>query len=412
MNRLKANLMYSIKRNIKLKSKIKLFLMFIQFPLVLAALICAKFSKNNKDLWLIGETGNDAKDNGLAFFSYLIRRHPEINTVYYIDGQTEAVDHVKSLGRTVVTNSFKHKVLFMSARYILSTHDGYSIPFFGANWREFKRLYGWLVPRMKFVFLNHGVNKDDMVENTSYKKTSFDFLVTSTEDEYKEMSSKRYGYPAGNVIKTGLSRYDALQNGKGRAVQHRNIVFMPTWRYYLADVSDELFVESNYFKNIYSFLHNSRLLDLLDENNVKLYFFPPHHEIQKRIHLFDLEDTTVEALNTESVKFSDVVLNSSMMITDYSSVIFDFAYLYKRTAYFQFDLNEYRSGQYKQGYFRYDRDGFGPICENEKELFSEIKRAIEDNFKVEERYAQIIRNTFAWHDNKNCERLFNILKDE
>jgi len=412
MTKIRAYIIYKIKRNVELKGVIKLILMFVQFPVVFSAFFCALFCKKCRRVWIIGETGIDAKDNGLAFFSYLRKNHPEINAIYYIEGDSNAEKVVKSVGPTVRYNSFKHKMMFMSAKYVLSTHDGYSIPFKGVNWREFKILYGWLVPKMKFVFLNHGVNKDDTALNANYKRTCFDYTVTTTIDEYNEMSSKRYGYPEGSIVMTGLARYDVLQNAATRVQRKKEIVFMPTWRYYLADVSDDEFMKSDFFKNVNSFLNHSRLNDILTKNGLHLYFFPPHHEIQDRIHLFSLNSKNVSALNTEKVNFSNVILNSSMMITDYSSVIFDFAYLYKRTAYFQFDLKAYRSGQYKEGYFKYSRDGFGPICTNVEDLVNEIERAIQSNFELENQYKERIDRTFSRHDNKNCERLFNILIDE
>lgn len=409
MNQIKAAAIYYVKRNIKLKDFIKRVLIVLQFPIVLIAFVYSKFSTKNRNLWLIGETGTDAKDNGSAFYSYLIDNHPEINTMYYISGETAVAARIHRMGKSVVTNSFQHKVAFMSAKYILSTHDGYSIPFVGANWHDFKAVYGWLTPRLQFVFLSHGVSKDDESGNANYQRTRFDYFVTSTEDEYQEFSSSRYGYPSGNVIKTGLSRYDVLLANSDGITQKRNIVFMPTWRYYLADVDDEEFTKSRYFKQIYSLLHDSDLNNLISDNQVEFYFFPPHHEIQKRMKLFDLDETKVVPIDTEASVFSDIVLSSSMMITDFSSVIFDFAFLYKRTAYFQFDLEEYRRGQYKQGYFQYARDGFGPICTTKDVLISEIQNAISDDFKIEKKYAKRIDHTFAWRDGKNCERLFNIL---
>lgn len=409
MNRIKAAVIYHVKRNLKLKDFIKRVLIILQLPIVLTAFIYSKFSKKYQGVWLIGETGTDAKDNGQAFFSYLIYNHPEINTVYYISGETAAAANIHHIGKSVITSSFQHKVAFMSAKYILSTHDGYSIPFVGANWHDFKAIYGWLAPELQFVFLSHGVSKDDGSENANYQRTRFDYFVTSTEDEYEEISSSRYGYPSGNVIKTGFTRYDVLLENPNKITQKRNVVFMPTWRYYLADVDDDKFIESKYFKEIYSLLHDSDLNNLISNNQMRFYFFPPHHEIQKRIKLFDLDETKVIPIDTEASVFSDIVLASSMMITDFSSVIFDFAFLYKRTAYFQFDLEEYRKGQYKQGYFHYDKDGFGPICTNKAKLIDEIRNAISNNFEIEKKYADRIDHTFAWRDGKNCERLFKIL---
>lgn len=340
------------------------------------------------------------------------KHHNEINSIYYISQHSHAEEHIEKIGPTVRTNSFRHKVFFMAARYVLSTHDGYSIPFKGVNWREFKIVYSWLVPKMQFVFLSHGVSKDDIVENTNYKRTRFDYFVTTTNEEFKEMSSKKYGYPDGNIVQTGFARYDSLQNEKLKIEVQSSIVFMPTWRYYLADVDDQEFMKSEYFKKLYSLMHSKRLERLLMENNVDFYFFPPHHEIQKRIHLFNLENTIVKSLNTENVDFSTILLKNSMLITDYSSVIFDFAYLYKRSVYYQFDLKQFRQGQYKEGYFKYDRDGFGPICTNEKDLMSEISSAIHDDFKINKKYRKRIDETFTLRDNKNSERLFNILNDK
>lgn len=410
MGHVKAKIFYYIKRNIKLKDAIKICLMLIQFPVVVGAYIYAKliFGKN-RDTWLVGETGVDAKDNGLAFFSYLNKIHPDINSVYFITKDSKAANKVKKIGTTVQANSFRHKAYFMNSRYILSTHDGYSIPFKGVNWREFKIVYGWMVPKLKFVFLNHGVNKDDTVVNANYTRTRFDYHVTTTEAEYNEMADSRYGYPKGNIIKTGLARYDTLQNNRKKVRTKQQIVFMPTWRYYLADVSDEEFIKSNYYKTIYSFLHNSKLQHELSKNKVKLFFFPPHHEIQKRISLFELENTNIDTFDTEENNFAKIVLESKMVITDYSSVIFDFAYLYKRSVYFQFDLDEYRAGQYKEGYFKYDNDGFGPIVTNENDLILEIEKAIGDDFEVNPKYKKRIDRTFSINDNKNSERLFNIL---
>ena len=49
------------------------------------------------------------------------------------------------------------------------------------------------------------------------------------------------------------------------------------------------------------------------------------------------------------------------MLTDYSSVAFDFAYLRKPIVYAHFDKEAFFSGEhsYTAGYFDYERDGFG-----------------------------------------------------
>lgn len=52
------------------------------------------------------------------------------------------------------------------------------------------------------------------------------------------------------------------------------------------------------------------------------------------------------------------------MITDYSSVAFDFAYMKKSLVYAQFDREAFFEGQtYDEGYFNYETDGLsGMLC--------------------------------------------------
>lgn len=400
---------YKLKRSVKLKDNIKLLLMFLQFPVILASFLVARLFYRENHVWLVGEMKEDAKDNGFAFFKYLNEKHPKINSYYYIDENSEAAQKVKLIGKTVNISSFRHMTLFFNSDFVFSTHDGYPIPFRFGNWREFKILYGWLVPNLKYVFLNHGINKDDDVKTLNYKRTRFDYFVTTTNDEFKYISNSRYCYPKGNVVQTGLARYDLLLEKLSSVDKKKQIVYMPTWRYYLADVSEEEFKRSTYFKRINSLLNNKKLNDLINHFNIDFYFFPPHHEIQNKIHLFRIDNTEIKFLKLGTIEFSDVILSSSMVITDFSSVVFDFAYMSRKVLYYQFDIEEYRRGQYKKGYFDYNRDGFGPILSNESDLINIIESSIKNNFKIDTKYLSRINHTFRYRDTKNCERLFNIL---
>jgi len=64
----------------------------------------------------------------------------------------------------------------------------------------------------------------------------------------------------------------------------------------------------------------------------------------------------------ESCDYQELIKESSLLITDYSSIFFDFAYLKKPVIYTHFDYNEYRENHVPEGYFNYKNDGFGPIC--------------------------------------------------
>ena len=58
---------------------------------------------------------------------------------------------------------------------------------------------------------------------------------------------------------------------------------------------------------------------------------------------------------------------TALLVTDYSSVAFEIAYIEKPVIYYQFDAEQFYDGGHLGfgGYFDFARDGFGPVCETE-----------------------------------------------
>lgn len=99
---------------------------------------------------------------------------------------------------------------------------------------------------------------------------------------------------------------------------------------------------------------------------------------------------------------------NKLLITDFSSVAFDFAYLRKPVIYCQFDADNFFNGghDYKRGYFDYERDGFGEV---EYDLESTVDRIIEymeNDCKLKDKYRERIDKFFAFNDQNNCQRVY------
>lgn len=69
---------------------------------------------------------------------------------------------------------------------------------------------------------------------------------------------------------------------------------------------------------------------------------------------------------------NDLLLVSDILITDYSSVIFDWAFLNKPIIYFAYDGEEYRSS--RGLYFEFEEYIYGPVVENCDDLIKAIKK--------------------------------------
>ena len=102
------------------------------------------------------------------------------------------------------------------------------------------------------------------------------------------------------------------------------------------------------------------------------------------------------------------------MVTDYSSVLFDFAYLRKSVVYTQFDKEQFFNDQsYDQGYFDYEEDGFGPVCYDYESTVETLVRQVESGCVNPERYREREDRFFRYADQHNCERILqSILQDD
>ena len=72
--------------------------------------------------------------------------------------------------------------------------------------------------------------------------------------------------------------------------------------------------------------------------------------------------------------------------------------------YYQFDRDEFRAGHYQEGYFSYEKDGFGPVAETEEELLGELEKCLQRNALPSSGYQNRMKSFFVMRDRKNCER--------
>ena len=69
---------------------------------------------------------------------------------------------------------------------------------------------------------------------------------------------------------------------------------------------------------------------------------------------------------------NDLLLTTDVLITDYSSVIFDYLLVDKPIVYFAYDLHEYEDG--RGLYYKFDKYVYGEVAKNSNELISAIKK--------------------------------------
>ena len=103
--------------------------------------------------------------------------------------------------------------------------------------------------------------------------------------------------------------------------------------------------------------------------------------------------------------------SSAFMVTDYSSVQIDFAYMKKPLSYFHFDYEEFSRKHYHKGYFDYAEDGFGPVFESDVDLMNYTEKQAEKSFVNDDIYLQRHKEFFTLYDTDNCKRNYDAIKE-
>lgn len=372
----------------------------------IAAFICSLFFRlinliKKRNLWLICEGKVEARDNGYHFFKYVRENHPKEYCFYVIDKDSEGYKKVKKYGNIIQYHSFKHWVYYLSAQYNISSQKAANpnqILFYVIH-----VVFGWYKNR---VFLQHGITKDD-AEWLYYKNTKFRYFICGAKQEY-EFIKERFGYPKGNVVYTGFPRFDNLYNNN---INLKQILIMPTWRNWLGRDTNgltkgEKFTNTAFYNNWNGLLNNKEFIKFIESNNLKVLFYP-HVNMQKYLNDFNISSKNIELANT-SVDIQTVLKESAIMITDYSSVYMDFAYMLKPIIFFQFDYEEYRKKQYAQGYFDYKAEKFGRSIETVEEVIKEFKKIYKNG--IEDNKLKEMKDFFELKDQNNCKRIYEILK--
>lgn len=388
--------MEQTNRYLQIDSKFK-YLIFLVIRIILLP-IC-RLLYGSKRLWLICERGDDAQDNGFVFFKYLIENRKDINPVFLIKKTSPDYIKVKNVGKVVPFGSIKHFLMCVGTRVKISSNlYGY------APWIVMEKFFRRNKTKDIHVFLQHGISKNYHESFLASNNKGLSFFITGAAPEY-EYFKEVCGYEDGVVVYTGLPRFDLLFNAKIKD----QILIMPTWRTYLKGLSTEEFKKSEFFTEWNSLLTNSVFLKLCSRSNLSVKFYL-HHELQlysscfeniPNIVLVHYSDQTVQGLLKES----------KVLITDFSSVYFDFAFLKKPIIFFQFDEKDYFSKHYEKGYFDYRKSNFGAVCTSVDLVLKELEKIEKNNYLLSKLTEDSIDNYFKFRDSNNSKRIFEIIKN-
>lgn len=376
------------------------------FKLLLALPIAFFVRRKRKHLWLLCDTRYEAGDNAYWLFAYISRHQPETDAVFALDKKSRDYEKVRSLGKIVQYGSLKHWVYYLAAEKNISSQK-MGKP--NAAICYLLEVYG--IIKNKRAFLQHGVITADLTF-LHYPHTRMSLFVCSTYREWKFVRDV-YEYPAGVVQQLGLCRFDGLHHFD---VKKGQVLVMPTWRMYIRnqisnknkEKAQDEFKKTAYFRHWDGLLNNTGFLKLLEDYKLEVVFYP-HREMNSFLDCFTFSSRHIRIASWKEQDVQSLLKESAVLITDYSSVAMDFAYMKKPLIYYQFDYEEFRCNHHPEGDFSFEQDGFGPVVRSVDEVVDTLGGMCVRDFQNEKEYLARHEQYFDLYDDCNCERNYNAI---
>ncbi len=337
-----------------------------------------------KGIWLVSDRKYVADDNGEALFRFLQKE--KVRSVFALSKDSRDYERVSKIGETVRYDSFKHKLLLCTADVNISSQETYM-----KNHR--------LLPQ---IFLQHGVTDVDVSTYINGFVHENCYVIASTQFEKEAFEKLPYIIPKGHVMMTGMPRFDRLESEpKGL------VIIALTWRMWLRNVDEAEFKNSDYYLMTKKILLDDDLIDAVERKGYKIVY-KLHPQFERFRGYFELSQRVLEYNGT----YGDCFKEGNLLITDYSSLAFDFAYLGKPVIYYHFDEDDFwKKHSTKKGNFDFYEMGLGPVVKDHDELKNRILNYVNNNTQMDDMYKKRLDKMFMYHDRNNSRRVYESIME-
>ena len=262
-----------------------------------------------------------------------------------------------------------------------------------------------------YICIGHGVSyfKYYLYQNI-YGPQNFDKLLIPNSERLINMT-KKYGWKEENLLKFNLPRwekYNRFQSLNAKENIRTNSIFiMFTWRELKNDTNISFF----YINNILNLINNDILINNLIKYNLTIYF-ALHHKLNKYKNIFALNS---HIHYIEDNEISECLSKTNLIVTDYSSIVFDIIYRKKPYIIFIPDaqdpniINNYSERCYKviKNFTNNDFD-FKNVYFDINSTINKINDYIKNSFCLDSELKKFY-DDFHFNQNENLDDFINYI---
>ena len=378
--------------------------------------ILATFYKQD-NLWIFGsQSGQSYNDNSKYLFEYVSRQQNE--RAVWLSRNRGLIKDLRNRGKKAY-HFYSAKGIYyaLTAKYIVMSYSYDDVSYFAY-------LFPW---KSKIINLYHAtpLKKLDEVNKTirmkfgrkfiwSYLGRKYD-LITSASPAASKALNDFFKIDRTKYVVSGYPRNDALFDGrpnplleklKRKSKASKTILFAPTYREYAAD--DKNF---NLFEK-YGF-DQAKLTKMLQKEKAVFLIKLHYNDYAKSKHLFEdfKSSDFIHLISNEDIQNDIYPLlgHVDMLITDYSSICFDYLLLNRPLIFSSFDIKMYQ--KYDRGFsFDYQDVTPGPKAKDWLELIGQIEKNLNTPKLYEKQRLSVNRLLNQYHDKNNSQRAYEAIK--
>lgn len=355
-------------------------------------------------------------DNPRAIFKFLLS-DPDLKNfthIWSVENIQLAEDNIKEFScfdnvKIVKKNSPEYYKYLATSRYLISNS---TFGYFFEKRPDQVYINTWHGVPTKFMGYEHAIERVENARGPAKNYLMADYIVSANRFMTDVMYRRAYksdGLFEGKVLETGYPRSDAIVNADtdyiykklndiGIKTDKKIILYAPTWK---GNLYNQLNYDVSEFKSIVE-----KLTQGIDRDNYRIYL---------RVHYFLYKilakDPELEPLLIPfTIDTNELLSVVDILISDYSSIFFDFIATGRPVVFYVPDLEDYRSG----------RGLYVPVSKLPGVVSShidEIAKTLEDICKDETayiaKYGALLKEMMEWcsynDDGHSCQRLVDII---
>lgn len=389
----------------------------IIYSLLIISLSFVVPKKKNSYLFGSGK-GLLFKGNPKYLYLYIIRNKVpcEINWIT----ADENIYYKLNKGGMPVVKFFSLKGFWgiLRSEYLIAEMTSMDVYYISRFWGNFNLIQTWHGTPLKKIWSHMAKDKKGIMKS----KLLLKIIPFKILKKYRVFSSCRYkmiispsievsnvlisaslnknvkitGYPRNDVFFNKNLIFENYDKKFNLNIYKKIILYCPTFR-------DECDVvkpfSDNFLKRLNLYLKKSSYLFL-----VKKHPYEINIEISKGL-------SNIIDISNKAKEIQELLIYADILITDYSSVFFDFVLLDKPIIYYSYDYNEYLK-KCRGMYYDYYREIPGPFAKKEEELIELIKSVDIwfNNKEYQLRYKKFKDKFNYYQDGKSCKRLLEAIK--